>query len=362
MKHWYTVLYQQYVDKPVQCAGSLRALSKASKCTCSATSPRRRRTIFNTSITPPRPEPCIPHIRRRIQRPRYIANFSTVSTTNTITTPSHDFRKNIAINHRDDDGSESKIVLDSLLVRDSCCCRLCVDPSSQQKLFQTADVPTSIAGRIDNEHGEANRASTTGTDDDKRVVATVSWVNDVPAYPAEHRTELTAEMLASMAVLSSSSSSHSTKSPTVRAPGKAKDSRIPWTAADMARAVQWFDYDTYIRSDETLFAILEALRVYGLAFIRGVPDSVLKEGEQPGEAVTVESIAERIGSLRNSFYGRSWDVRSVPGATNVAYTHHYLGLHMDLLYVTQPKSPTSRSQIALSHIVCLAPAVYMHIC
>jgi alpha-ketoglutarate-dependent taurine dioxygenase len=44
----------------------------------------------------------------------------------------------------------------------------------------------------------------------------------------------------------------------------------------------------------------------------------------------------RIGNLRDTFYGRTWDVKSVPEAKNVAYTAQYLGLHMDLLYMADP--------------------------
>ncbi|KAK5242008.1 hypothetical protein LTR16_008840, partial [Cryomyces antarcticus] len=61
-------------------------------------------------------------------------------------------------------------------------------------------------------------------------------------------------------------------------------------------------------------------------FLRNVPDS----------EVEVERIAGRIGNLRDTFYGRTWDVKSVVNAKNIAYTHQYLGLHMDLLYMKHP--------------------------
>ena len=64
----------------------------------------------------------------------------------------------------------------------------------------------------------------------------------------------------------------------------------------------------------------------GLLFLSGVP----KDPESVGR------IAERIGPIRNTFYGRTWDVRSVPNAKNVAYTNQYLGFHMDLLYMNEP--------------------------
>ncbi|KAL9626315.1 MAG: hypothetical protein Q9164_007902, partial [Protoblastenia rupestris] len=50
----------------------------------------------------------------------------------------------------------------------------------------------------------------------------------------------------------------------------------------------------------------------------------------------VSKMAERIGPLRNTFYGSTWDVRSVAKAKNVAYTNQHLGFHMDLLYMTNP--------------------------
>jgi len=56
-------------------------------------------------------------------------------------------------------------------------------------------------------------------------------------------------------------------------------------------------------------------------FLRNVPDS----------EKSVEEIAGRIGTLKDTFYGRTWDVKSKPKAKNIAYTQSFLGLHMDLL-------------------------------
>ena len=78
--------------------------------------------------------------------------------------------------------------------------------------------------------------------------------------------------------------------------------------------------------ESALWDILEQLRKFGLVFIRGV---------QASEAA-VERIGSRIGPLRHTFYGQTWDVKSVPQAKNIAYTHQYLGLHMDLLYMENP--------------------------
>jgi len=75
-----------------------------------------------------------------------------------------------------------------------------------------------------------------------------------------------------------------------------------------------------------LYDGLKQLQLYGLVFLRNVPDS----------EKAIEDIGGRIGPLKNTFYGLTWDVKSVPQAKNVAYTHQYLGLHMDLLYTDSP--------------------------
>ena len=76
-------------------------------------------------------------------------------------------------------------------------------------------------------------------------------------------------------------------------------------------------------------ALAEALQLLwrdGLVFVDGVPES----------EASVSQIVNRIGPLMNTFYGPTWDVRSVPDAKNVAYTAKYLGFHMDLLYMREP--------------------------
>lgn len=67
--------------------------------------------------------------------------------------------------------------------------------------------------------------------------------------------------------------------------------------------------------------MLHELESYGLVFITDMPDNER----------AIEQLAETIGPLRNTFYGRTWDVKDKPNAENVAYTAGFLGLHMDLL-------------------------------
>ncbi|KAE8416734.1 hypothetical protein BDV36DRAFT_284264 [Aspergillus pseudocaelatus] len=109
--------------------------------------------------------------------------------------------------------------------------------------------------------------------------ANIGWKNDVPGFPEEHNTTL------SMAALRQLSSSGSL-------PGQQKDSFRP-TALWVQEPLNLVDYD-------------------------------------------YRAIAARIGPVKDTFYGYTWDVRTVPDAINAAYTSNDLGFHTELLYFEQP--------------------------
>lgn len=96
---------------------------------------------------------------------------------------------------------------------------------------------------------------------------------------------------------------------------------ILWDEQIMKEKVLWLDYDEYMNTPEGLLKAVKHLQDYGLFFLKNV---LVKDQE-------VATAAERIGHLRHTFYGRTWDVKSIPNAKNVAYTNLNLGLHMDLL-------------------------------
>lgn len=186
----------------------------------------------------------------------------------------------------------------ALLLRDLCQCSACVDPSTKQKSFSTTDIPTSISARAVslNENG-----------------ASILWNQDIPGFDRGHITELSSLLLRNLA-------SHSTPEvPYTPAP------RTVWDAASFEQ-VQDIDYEAYMNDDAVLHSALQQLHTHGLLFLQNVPDS----------PDSVSIIGERIGPLKNTFYGYTWDVRSVPDAKNVAYTSQHLGFHMDLLYMQQP--------------------------
>lgn len=184
-----------------------------------------------------------------------------------------------------------------IFLRDSCICPKCVDPSTRQKLFTTVDIPADIAVK------DAKLTSHNAVE--------LTWLNDMPGYPSDHVTTLDIDFLRN-----SLHNKHLHR----------RAEKWFWNVAEFERSQTFFDYNQYMSDDSVLFQALTQLRIFGLVFLSDVPET----------EASVSNIATRIGPLKNTFYGSTWDVRSVAGAKNVAYTSQDLGFHMDLLYMHQP--------------------------
>ncbi|TVY48350.1 Gamma-butyrobetaine dioxygenase [Lachnellula occidentalis] len=191
-----------------------------------------------------------------------------------------------------------------VLLRDACMCSKCVDPYSTQKNFQTPEIPTHIKVR----------AIETLANGDIHI----KWENDIPGFGDDHVSIFPSGSLDARQRLKNKNSMVRDRTREVR--------HLPWDATRMKKELQFIDFHDYMRSDKSLLQASSLLLRQGLLIIRGVPES----------EKSVEDIALRIGSIRDSFYGRTWDVKSVPNAKNVAYTAQFLGLHMDLLYMANP--------------------------
>ncbi|KOS36335.1 hypothetical protein ACN38_g12932 [Penicillium nordicum] len=189
----------------------------------------------------------------------------------------------------------------AVLLRDACSCPACVHESTKQRLFSTADIPTNVHARAVEVDALSESAS-------------ITWENDVPGHSKEHVTEL------SMAALRNIVQSG-------QAPGSHRDSFLPpvlWSQEPLN--LPDYDYDAYMKDDYTLYQLISQLRTEGLAFVTNIP----------GLEESLATIATRIGPIKDTFYGQTWDVRTVPAAINAAYTSHDLGFHTDLLYFQQP--------------------------
>ncbi|GAB7342412.1 hypothetical protein MBLNU457_g0624t2 [Dothideomycetes sp. NU457] len=212
--------------------------------------------------------------------------------------------KDIVVFHRDllkPYGFEFKKDLerDVLWLRDSCKCEACINQSSRQKQFETTDIPEDIKVK------------------DMEIIEDMvhlTWENDVPGFAADHKTVFHLRDIPLMG-----NSKYDVRK-------THRNHQMYWKKDLLEADLTVVDFDDYVNKEEALLSTLQALRKYGIAFVQNVPES--------GQSVV--DIALRIGPLKNTFYGYTWDVRSVPDAKNVAYTHGHLGFHMDLLYMKQP--------------------------
>ncbi|XP_077420261.1 gamma-butyrobetaine dioxygenase [Vanacampus margaritifer] len=79
------------------------------------------------------------------------------------------------------------------------------------------------------------------------------------------------------------------------------------------------NYQDILHDDKAALAWLVALRRVGIVYLKGAP----------AEQGHVARLAERIGYLRLTFYGHTWQVVDKYMANNVAYTSGNLSLHTD---------------------------------
>ncbi|KAL8918992.1 MAG: hypothetical protein Q9208_007042 [Pyrenodesmia sp. 3 TL-2023] len=177
----------------------------------------------------------------------------------------------------------------------------CVDPSTTQKTFETADIPRNIRAK----HVDLRRDGSVH----------ISWDPDVPGFETH-----ASVYEASFGVRNKSLRSR--LEATCNVPGP----RVPWHGNILTRNRLSVLYEGFMNQDHVLLSSLDLLHHYGLLFISSVPP----------DPESVTSLARRIGPLKSTLYGPTWDVKSVPSAKNVAYTSSNLGFHMDLLYVDNP--------------------------
>ncbi|KAI4859195.1 Clavaminate synthase-like protein [Hypoxylon rubiginosum] len=191
---------------------------------------------------------------------------------------------------------EATVVLDRHWLRDACECDICVDPDSGQKNFGTCDVPTELPIE------EISSTDNGGLE--------VVWGKDF-LTSGNHVSRYSASTIQTR--LQRSLQPDAICLPTLTL----------WDKPIFERDHLMVDYNDWMSGEQGFLSGLHRLHTHGLLFLRNVPKS-----EQ-----SVISIANQMGNLQETFYGRTWDVRHKPNAENVAYTSSFLGLHQDLLYL-----------------------------
>ncbi|KAG0044521.1 hypothetical protein BGZ83_010260 [Gryganskiella cystojenkinii] len=201
--------------------------------------------------------------------------------------------------------------LNPIWLRDNCPCPKCIHPSTRQKLHASSQVPLDITVSSVQVYPEGLELTWS-----KGLEDVGDWEEPAKAKPG-HTSLYPWEMI--LGSYGGTPSEH-------RQETRMNKDPVLWDEKNMKDNVLWLSYEEYMNTPEGLLKGLQHLQDYGLFFLKGVPTNDQQ----------VATVAERIGHLRHTFYGRTWDVKSVPEAKNIAYTNLNLGLHMDLLYMEAP--------------------------
>lgn len=158
----------------------------------------------------------------------------------------------------------------ALLLRDLCECPLCVHKSSRQRLYSTAEIPPDIRARVIEQTAES---------------VAITWTQDAPGFDETHTTILSIDALRDLASVGAVSGPFQ----------KALDPPVTWGRDDdPARDVKFEDY---MNNDAVLNHAIKHLHTHGLLFVTDIPH---KEG-------ALIDIATRIGPMKDTFYGLTWD-------------------------------------------------------
>jgi gamma-butyrobetaine dioxygenase len=173
------------------------------------------------------------------------------------------------------------------MLRDNCPCADCRDPVSGQRLVAITDL--------------APQLSVTATAEEAGGLR-------ITFGPDGHQAVFSGEWLASLTA------------PTV--PGRSEGTRQLWRAADFPAgppSVSWAGFEA---SGATRLTSLRQLLATGFMLLRGVPP----------RAGAVLTVAGSFGYVRETNYGRLFDVRVEPTPANLAFTGLPIGPHTDNPY------------------------------
>lgn len=199
------------------------------------------------------------------------------------------------------DGRES--AYHRYFLRDNCTCSHCYLPLTREQLFEITDAPADLAVR----------STSVATDGALNVV----WSDG-------HASRYAAGWLRS----------HASDATSRAERHAARPQSFIW-GREYADALQSFDYAEIMADDRVLWTWLGAMRSSGLTQVKNVPT----------DNHSLLAPIARISHLRETNFGRVFDVKSKPVADSAAYTSVLLPAHTDL--------PTRELQPGLQFLHCL---------
>jgi gamma-butyrobetaine dioxygenase len=184
-----------------------------------------------------------------------------------------------------DDGRRSR--LHALWLRDNCACPQCRHPQALERTFMFIDHSTPAIASAQLDQGGVLQVRFLSGDETHVSRFSTGWL---------------------------------------RAHGCALDAlperrggRVLWDAG-LGQHLPTIDYADYIATGEGLRDWIEAVQRHGIVLLRGVPT-------EPGQLLEV---TRRVGPVRTSNFGDTYDVVSMPNPNASAYTSLGLELHTDL--------------------------------
>jgi gamma-butyrobetaine dioxygenase len=183
---------------------------------------------------------------------------------------------------------ERTLCFPAVWLRDNCPCPECRDPDSGQKLKDITDIPNGLAVAAAEDTGES-------------VVVTYA--------PDRHRSTFSRSWLAGHALDGGD------------AEGRTEDAKDLWLPADLVRPPE-ASWPRYLAEPAHRARALDAVLRWGFVLLHGVP---------AGPGMVLE-VAASFGFVRETNYGRLFDVRVEPRPGNLAYTSRRILPHTDNPY------------------------------
>ncbi|HTJ37959.1 MAG TPA: TauD/TfdA family dioxygenase [Dactylosporangium sp.] len=189
--------------------------------------------------------------------------------------------------------------LPAVWLRANCPCAGCQDPRSGQRLAAITGLPADVSVA--------------------RVLASDAAV-EVIFGPDGHRAVFAADWLARYG--GPGGEPGTGPGPDPPDDDRTEDAKRLWAAADLGGGIPQGWWPRYLADPEHRSACLSAVLTHGVVVLHDVP----------GEPGAVLAVARSLGYVRETNYGRLFDVRAEPAAANLAFTRRPIAPHTDNPY------------------------------
>ena len=192
--------------------------------------------------------------------------------------------------------------LPAVWLRANCPCAGCLDPGSGQRRAAITDLPADVTVA--------------------EVLASEAAV-EVIFGPDGHRAVFAAGWLARYGGPGGDAGTGAAgPGPHRQDDDRTEDAKFLWAAADLGGGIPQGGWPRYLADPEHRRACLSAVLTHGLVLLHDVPC-------EPG---AVLAVARSLGYVRETNYGRLFDVRAEPAAANLAFTRLPIAPHTDNPY------------------------------